>query len=97
MDPNKRTHKQGKPLYEIIILLGHSNLPTTQIYLQLIFISEINLVNTKGLVSNPFFYVNIKLKIIPDKVMIVPKIIKTFPNLYFSFHINKEYNNFENG
>lgn len=28
--------KQGKPLYEIMSLLGHSNLSTTQIYLQLI-------------------------------------------------------------
>jgi len=28
--------KQGKPLYEIMILLGHSNLSTTQIYLQLL-------------------------------------------------------------
>jgi len=29
--------KQGKPLFEIMSLLGHSNLETTQIYLQLLF------------------------------------------------------------
>jgi len=28
--------KEGKPLFEIMKLLGHSNLSTTQIYLQLL-------------------------------------------------------------